>query len=94
MGAWSESVPELESDSDIFIPSPVQVLLQQVQTMLHLSVGEVRVAVVLGGAHPRALGGVLGAPRRMWTRPPLLVEFCGEERTRGSLDLSTPSRAS
>lgn len=58
-----------------FIFLPVEVLLQQVQPLLHLSVGEVRVAVVVPGRRLLTLGRLLCALAGKLTRPLLRVEL-------------------
>lgn len=60
--------------------APVKVLLQQVQPLLHLSVGEVCVAVILPGWRLLTLGWILGTLAGLFTYPLVPVELWREKR--------------
>lgn len=62
--------------------APVKVLLQQVQPLLHLSVGQVRVAVVLPGRRLSTLGWLPRSLAGMLAHPLVPVDLWGEEGAR------------
>lgn len=59
---------------------PVEVLLQQVQPLLHLSIGEVWVAVLLASRCLLTLGRLPSTLRGTLTRPLLCVELWSDRR--------------